>query len=190
MRILLIAFAFLSSLSQAATVQLSSGWTATVNDFACQTVVNAFLGTYNAVSGDCAYQVVSTGTMLVFRNASGGSVAAPTVSAVTGWTAPAAAGAVNYQPQIDALTSRIVALESAVTAINNKLNTSPAAGHTLTDAEYSQFSAVMTSASAPYDYAQGGALFAAVFAPTLGLYFLVRGLMEFYSLSLKARRVV
>lgn len=190
-RFLLPLLLVLSCQVQAATVQLSSGWQSTVSDFNCQTVISAFLIVLGASSGDCGFQAVSTGTNLTFRNAAGAAIANPTVSAVTGWTAPVASGGTNYQPQIDALTGRMIAVESAITAINNKLAASPASGYTLTAAEYAQFSAVMTSASTPYDYQTGGVIFAAVLVPTVSLYLLIRGLMEFHSIvKTGARRIV
>ncbi|WP_295006852.1 hypothetical protein [uncultured Dechloromonas sp.] len=179
----------LSVKSYAGTITLDTGWTQTVSDFSCQTVISAFLVQAASTSGDCQYQAVGPGTVLTFRNSGGGRTYVSTVASVTGWSVPPSSS-VNYQPQIDALVSRITALESAVTAINAKLAAAPVAGHTLTDTEYAQFASVMTSANTPYDYNHGGLLFAAVLGPTLGLYFLVRGLMEFFALSRLSRRVV
>lgn len=174
---------------RAGTVSLDTGWTQTVADFSCQTVIAAFLPQAASTSGVCQYDAVGPATVLTFRNSAGARNYVATVTSVSGWSVPPSSS-VNYQSQIDALLTRIVSLESAVGAINAKLAAAPVGGHTLTPAEYAQFSSVMTAASTPYDYSQGGLLFAAVLVPTLSLYFLVRGLMEFFALSRLSRRVV
>jgi len=103
----------------AATVQLSSGWSATVNDFNCQTVISAFLTTLGASSGDCNFQSAGVGTALVFRNSAGASVGSPTISSVTGWVVPTGGGAL--QTQVNTIQTQVNSLQTTVNDITTRI---------------------------------------------------------------------
>lgn len=115
-RALFLALALVGNVS-AASVTLSAGYTATVADFSCQTVVAAFLSTYGASSGDCGYQAAGPGTPIVFRNASGTALGTPTVSSVSGWVPPPTNS--SLQTQVNTLQTNVSTLSGRVTTVEN-----------------------------------------------------------------------
>ncbi|MCG2577591.1 hypothetical protein LZ012_11365 [Dechloromonas sp. XY25] len=120
MRLLILALFLLAGTAKAATVTLSAGYTATVSDFGCQTVVAAFLSTYAASSGDCSYQAAGPGTAIVFRNASGTALGTPTVSTVSGWVVPPTNGAL--QTQVNTLSTTVSGINTRVTSLESNVS--------------------------------------------------------------------
>lgn len=189
MKNLLFALACLwSSVSLAGTVT-ASGRTFEVADSSCAAVraaVQKLEGGATSYSVGCSSDPVVVGSTLSWIWWS-----SPTSLNAVVWsvTAVNAAPPPSYQPQIDAHTSRITAVENSILTINSKLAASPLTGRTLTDSEYAQFSAVMTAANTPYDYQAGGSIFAAVLIATLSLYLMVRAAMEVVRIVRSARRI-
>lgn len=117
-RLFFIFLLFVSTWANSATVTVSTGYTATVADFSCDTVIAAMKGNYSgAVAGGCASQTVGVNTTLYFFNSSGGAAGTPYVNAVSGWSAPSSGG--TLQTQINTLQTNVSGLSSRMTTLEN-----------------------------------------------------------------------